>query len=172
MKTAVFSVPLAPVGAARPRVYRGVAFTPAKTKNFEDQVRYYALKATEGMEIPRYAPIRLYAVMAFKVPKSYSKARRENCLNGLERPLKKPDIDNVDKAIMDGLNPKIKRDKVLHKMVEVLKGMYADDKQVVEEHLIKVYDTVDHVDVRIDWLDQPEDLAIDKMFEFMSEVSV
>ena len=50
---------------------------------------------------------------------------------------------------MDGMNPEMKRDKRLHKMVEVMRGVYHDDKQVTTLLVKKRYAERARVDVRI-----------------------
>ena len=67
------------------------------------------------------------------VPKSYSKKRTEACLNGLERPTKKPDWDNVAKSICDAMNGIV----------------YQDDTQIVDAHVTKVYAANSGVDVGV-----------------------
>lgn len=59
----------------------------------------------------------------FKIPKSYIKGKRLACEHNINRPDKKPDIDNVLKVVLDALN----------------KIAYADDKQVVEVRCRKWY---------------------------------
>ena len=57
----------------------------------------------------------------FAVPKSYSKAKRLDCVLNNLRPTKKPDADNIAKIILDSLN-----------------GIaYDDDSQIVELTVIK-----------------------------------
>lgn len=57
--------------------------------------------------------VRIDVMMS--IPPSYTKKWHTECISGIERPNKKPDIDNIAKSIMDGLN-----------------GVaYEDDKQVV-----------------------------------------
>jgi Holliday junction resolvase RusA-like endonuclease len=67
--------------------------------------------------------VRVFVSIRMAVPKSYSAKRREACLNGLEKPLKKPDWDNVAKSICDAMNGII----------------YVDDTQIVEAHITKQY---------------------------------
>lgn len=153
MKKVQFSVPLEPIGAGRPRVTKRGTFTPKKTTNFEDQVRYYALQASKGMQLPKEANVNVYIYAYFRVPKSYTKERRARCLSGIERPAKKPDSDNIAKAVLDGLNPKMKLDKELHKKVEIVPGIYNDDKQAVGLFIVKHYDEKGHVDVIVEFLD-------------------
>ena len=148
-----FSIPLEPIGAGRPRATKYGTFTPKKTTDFEDQVRYYALKASEGIELPKMAPVKVYIDAYFGIPKSYTKKRRANCLSGIEKPTKKPDADNIAKVVLDGLNPKIKRDKRLRKYVELVPGIYADDKQVIGQSVNKYYDEKGHVEVTVEFVE-------------------
>ena len=59
----------------------------------------------------------------YKIPKSYTKKRIKNILDGMEKPTKKPDVDNIIKIVLDSLN----------------KVAYEDDKQVVKVSLEKLY---------------------------------
>lgn len=122
----MFNVDCIPVGKQRPRFRRTGKFvqtyTPKKTVDFEDQIRKAAEKAMGGME-PLETPVALYCYVRLGVYKTYSKKRLEACLNGLERP-KKPDLDNVVKAVQDSLNGVI----------------YKDDAQIVSLHATKKYD--------------------------------
>jgi Holliday junction resolvase RusA-like endonuclease len=61
----------------------------------------------------------------FSIPKSASKKLQEKMLSGAVRPTKKPDCDNIIKAVLDALN-----------------GVaYYDDSQVVKICIRKRYDT-------------------------------
>jgi Holliday junction resolvase RusA-like endonuclease len=116
-----------PVGKARPRVYRnnGVtrAVTPDKTKRYEEQVKgAYLEQVGREVSFPE-GPVRVTILMGFSIPKSTSKKKRLQMLQGKIRPQKKPDIDNVTKAVLDALN-----------------GLaYSDDKQVVDITASKWY---------------------------------
>ena len=114
----------------------------------KDLVRYAATSNFTGF-FERGSPLDVKIIAYFEVPKSYTKKRRINCLAGLELPTKKPDIDNVAKIVMDGMNPKTKRNKQLHKMVEVMRGIYHDDKQVTTLVVKKRYAERPRVEVRI-----------------------
>lgn len=63
---------------------------------------------------PLDGPIKIHLIHCFEIPKSYSKKRKKACLEGIERPTKKPDIDNVYKGVADAMSGII----------------YCDDKQV------------------------------------------
>lgn len=81
----------------------------------------------------KYAGNIMLSIAAFyKIPASVSKATREKMLAGM-RPTVKPDIDNVVKIIMDGLNG----------------AAYYDDKQVVVLTAGKNYSDEPHVSVEV-----------------------
>lgn len=86
----------------------------------------------------------------FEVPKSYSKKRKALCLSNQELPTKKPDADNIGKIIMDGMNPKMKRNKVVHKMMQLVRGIYHDDKQVTSLLVKKRYSEYPRVEVTVE----------------------
>ena len=125
-----------PQGKGRPRFSsRGgfvKAYTPAKTKNYEDTIRESA-RATMQSNEPLKTPVSVYLTAVFPVPKSYSKKRTEDCLEGLEKPIKKPDIDNLAKSVLDGMNGVI----------------FKDDSQIVSLHCTKVYSSGAGVDVMV-----------------------
>ena len=98
-----FEIPGIPVAKGRPRFGRGRAYTPRKTRNAENRIADAALKAM-GRNPPMIGPLWIQIVFGFPVPKSFSKARRVSALAGGLNPTSKPDIDNLVKAIMDGLN--------------------------------------------------------------------
>ena len=137
-----------PVGKARPRVTRTVTYTPKKTSQYENLVRYTAINSFDGC-FDNDEPVDVKIVAYFPVPKSWSKKRKALCLANKELPTKKPDADNIGKIIMDGMNPKMRRDKLLHKMVEVMRGVYQDDKQVTTLLVKKRYAERPRVEVRI-----------------------
>lgn len=143
-----FTIEGQPVGKARPRVTRTVTYTPAKTARYEDQVRYTAINSFKGI-FDKDEPLDVQIIAYYGIPKSLSKKRKALCLANQELPTKKPDADNVGKIIMDGMNPKMRRDKQLHKMVEVMRGVYYDDKQVTTLSVKKRYSDRARVEVRI-----------------------
>jgi Holliday junction resolvase RusA-like endonuclease len=122
-----------PVAKGRPRFTRqGRAYTPAKTKTYEDEVAVMAKAAMHCLE-PLTTPVAVFVYVTFAVPQSYSKKRREACLEGLERHVKRPDLDNIVKAITDGMNGVV----------------YEDDSQIVSLHATKVYGTDAMVEVMV-----------------------
>lgn len=129
-----------PVGKGRPRVTaRGGkfahAYTPKKTKDFEDAIRFEFMASTpEKMPVyPKDVALVASMIFAFSIPKSYSKKKRQACLDGEVRHVKKPDGDNVAKAVLDALQ-----------------GVaFEDDSQVVTMYIEKIYAEEPFVEVRI-----------------------
>lgn len=105
-----------PQGKARPRFSRrsGTVYTPAKTAKYEKEIRQAFLDAG-GKVIPAGSYVTVAVDAYFKIPKSYAKGKRLACKYNINRPDKKPDIDNVLKVVLDALN----------------KVDYEDDKQVI-----------------------------------------
>lgn len=131
-----FQVEGTPVGKGRPKFARRGNFvstyTPTKTRDYEDLIKAAARQAM-GSSDPLKTPVAAYIYITVPIPQSYPKKRFKACLEGLERPCKKPDIDNIIKAYLDSMN-------------EIV---YDDDTQVVSLHSTKVYGTVGLVEVLI-----------------------
>lgn len=128
--TVIFSVEGDPIGKQRPRFTKtGCTYTPKKTSDYESQIKAQAKSAMGSTELLE-TPVAIYLYINHAIPASYSKKRREACLNRLERP-KKPDLDNTAKAYLDAMNGIV----------------YKDDVQVVSLHVTKRYDTIASVHV-------------------------
>ena len=131
-----FTVPGQPRGKGRPRFARRgnfvTTYTDAATTTYEDQIRFYALRAMGGYK-PLTTALEAFIHVRLPVPQSYSKKRTEACLSGLERPCKKPDLDNIIKTMMDGMN----------------KIVYDDDVQVISIQATKRYAINAGVDILI-----------------------
>lgn len=106
-----------PQGKQRPRFSRisKTVYTPTKTAKYEKQIAK-AYTESGGKCIPAECYVSVSVSAFFPVPKSYSKKKREDCLERILKPDKKPDIDNILKVVLDALND----------------VAYEDDKQVVE----------------------------------------
>ncbi|MCO7503180.1 MULTISPECIES: RusA family crossover junction endodeoxyribonuclease [unclassified Pseudomonas] len=136
LKPVSFLVPGEPVGKGRPRVstIAGHArmYTPAKTAGYEGLIAMAGTTAMAGRTLLEGAVlVELRIVMA--VPQSKSKKWKAQALAGEVFPTKKPDMDNVIKAIYDGLNGVV----------------WKDDVQVVDAFVRKRYGEVPGVHVRI-----------------------
>lgn len=110
-----FFVPGQPVGKGRPRIGRvnGNArmFTPEKTVNYEGLVKYAAHEAMKDSELLLKA-VNVCLQIGCQVPASWSNKKQERALNNLIFPTTKPDIDNLEKAIFDGMNGVVWKDDV------------------------------------------------------------
>lgn len=101
-----------PQGKARPRFSNGRVYTPTATKEYERQVEAAYITAANGYKFAD-KPVNVSITAYLKRAKS----------NRREFATSKPDVDNVAKAILDGLN-----------------GVaFDDDKQVVCLTINKVY---------------------------------
>lgn len=116
----IFTIPGEPTGKARPRVVKGHAYTPAKTKAYEDKVRW-CFKQAHGKLID--GPVFIAITAYFKIPKNATKAQREEMETGVRLPLKPSDADNIAKIVMDSL----------------IGQAYKDDAQVVGLLVLKRY---------------------------------
>jgi len=87
-------------GKARPRFTRtGHTYTDPKTKEYERQIAEAARKALGAGEM-LLTPVCVVLDIHQAIPKSYSQKRIAELP---DRPMKKPDIDNVFKAVADGI---------------------------------------------------------------------
>jgi Holliday junction resolvase RusA-like endonuclease len=132
----VYSVYGEPIGKGRPRfAKRGnfvSTYTPQKTKTYEDEIRLMAKAAMGGSE-PLETPVTVAIYIRVGIPASFSKQKRKDALANILKPTKKPDIDNIAKCFLDGMNGIV----------------YLDDKQVVSLHITKVYAETPAVEVMV-----------------------
>lgn len=121
MSMVYFFVPGKVQGKARPRFSHrsGTVYTPGKTKSYERQIA----EAYEAQSGPCFEGAVMVIIEAvFSIPKSWTRAKKADAAAGKLAP-GKPDIDNILKVVLDGLN-----------------GIaYEDDKQVVMTQCKKVY---------------------------------
>lgn len=131
-----FHIDAEPVPKGRPKFSKvgGFmrAYTPKKTSDYENIVRETAQQAM-GSTGPLETALGAYLYIRLPIPKSHSKKRKLACLSGQEKPIKKPDIDNLAKSVLDGLNGVV----------------WKDDSQIVSLHVTKVYSSGSGVDVLI-----------------------
>lgn len=107
MTLLTFTIPGDPVAKARARATmvagRARMYTPAKTERYEARVAMFAQQAMAGAAMFEGA-VALTVVALFPIPESWPKKRKAAALEGRELHTKKPDLDNVLKAIKDGMN--------------------------------------------------------------------
>ena len=124
----------APQGKERPRAAklrdRTIVYTPKKTKDYEREIATAYRTQCRGIFSGAVA-IEIHAY--YEIPKSASRKRVLDMVSDRERPTKKPDGDNIAKAVCDALN-----------------GVaYKDDSQVVDLTVRKYYSKFPHVQVFI-----------------------
>ena len=128
-----FSIPGDPVAKGRPRFTRsGHAYTPAKTRTYEEIIRLHATKAMRGKKMLTGA-VEMNINAFFPIPKSFSKEKREQAISGELKHTKKPDWDNAGKIASDGCN----------------RIVYNDDAQVCASHVYKWYSEFPRVEISI-----------------------
>ena len=107
MTAITFTVPGEPVAKARARAVvrngRVSHFTPEKTARYENLVRLAAQQAMAGRS-PIEGPVFLTVVATLGISVSWSLKKQRAAAVGEIRPTKKPDLDNILKAIKDGMN--------------------------------------------------------------------
>ena len=112
------------------------AYTPEKTAIYENLVKLsyqQKYKQDSNNTKPLIVNIKAY----YKIP-AMSKVKTQKCIDGLVRPITKPDLDNVSKCILDALN-----------------GIaYKDDSQIVDLHITKHYSDNPRVEVIIEEIDK------------------
>lgn len=129
-------IPGVPVGKGRPKfsTFNGhaVAYTPKLTVNYENLVKL-AFQQSGETAFDRETQLRAEIIAYFPIPKSTSKKKRGEMESGLILPTKKPDTDNIAKAILDALN-----------------GIaYYDDAQICQLHVYKFYSAEPRTEVII-----------------------
>lgn len=109
--------------------------TPEKTVIFENLVKMAATQAMAGQP-PFAGPVELWLDINLQIPASWSKKRQQQAAAGLVAATKKPDADNVLKAVKDGMNGVV----------------WVDDAQTVEYRISKRYSTAPGVLVSVEEL--------------------
>lgn len=128
-------------GKGRPRFRNAGKFiqtyTDKETKNYEMSIKEAYLQAPNqerfmNPEDALYLSLTVYQ----QIPKSVSKKKALEMLNGQIRPTKKPDIDNILKSVLDSLN----------------QVAFYDDTQIVSIFVEKWYSEAPRLEVQIDKL--------------------
>lgn len=127
-----------PYGKKRPRMARFGKFThaydPAENKAYAQKVIKEFKKAyTSSNKFPDGVPLFMVVSADFEVPSYLPKKTQEEMRGKLLYPVKRPDIDNISKAVMDSLN----------------KIAYYDDQQIIGLLVVKKYEEKSRVVFRI-----------------------
>lgn len=121
-----------PKGKERPRFcHNGQIYTPKQTTTYEQQIIFDYYKQCGNVKFDENSQLELFVKAYYKIPKSASKKKRMAMLSEEIRPTKKPDGDNILKAVADALN-----------------GVcYKDDKNIVKMSIEKFYSDVPRIEV-------------------------
>lgn len=132
------TIPGEAVAKGRPKLGtvngHAMAFTPKKTRAYEDVVRQHAVQRWQR-EILHAVPVALSVVFYRGIAASWPRKKQEQAIAGSLRPVGRPDLDNLVKAITDGMNGVV----------------YSDDALIVETHSAKRYAVRPRVEVTISW---------------------
>ena len=139
METVRFTVPGAPKGKARARTVRRrgggtFSYTPEQTVLYENLIKCCYRQESNNIIFNDGQPLKVTIIAYYPIVKSTSKKKKQEMLEDLMLPTKKPDIDNIAKSILDALN----------------KLAYRDDTQVVMLHMEKHYAENPRVEVEIE----------------------
>lgn len=94
-----------PKGKERPRFcHNGQVYTPKQTTTYEQQIIVGYYKQCGNAKFPEESQLELFVKAYYKIPKNASKKKRIAMLSEEIRPTKKPDGDNILKAVADALN--------------------------------------------------------------------
>ena len=130
-----FEVPGKVIGKGRPRLnsYTGIVYTPTKTKDYETLVEQYFL-----LKYPKFKMleerIKVNIIAYFSIPKAAKKSDINEMLENNISPTKKPDIDNIVKAVLDSMN----------------KFAFKDDNQITKLEVEKRYSLEDKIYIKIE----------------------
>ncbi|MEG0157204.1 MAG: RusA family crossover junction endodeoxyribonuclease, partial [Anaerovoracaceae bacterium] len=121
-----------------PSIGRVTSHTPEKTVLYENLIKMMYIHAAQQRMFGKGIPVHIAIHAFFEPAKSTSKKNKVKMLSGDINPLKKPDIDNIAKVILDALNG----------------TAYYDDTQVIKLEVLKSYDDTARVEVQIKELEE------------------
>jgi len=111
-----FFINFTPSGQERVRKGKHGFYQPSKSANQKKIVQAYAQQAITKhgpSNFPISGPVSLVMDFYVPIPKSWSKTRTQQAYMGLLLPQVKPDIDNLNKLVMDALNKLVYVDDAL-----------------------------------------------------------
>lgn len=147
-KTFEFVVPGEVIGQGRPRAFNLKGhirmYDPDKSRDYKSKINMYAFSRMKALGMDKLQEadgkgFRVKITAYFAPPKSYSKKKYSQAMAGEIRPTKKPDCDNIIKAVLDALN----------------NVFWEDDRLVSSVYLTKEFLYQPQLRVSVDW-DEPE----------------
>ena len=122
-------IPGEPCAQGRPRFSTAGGFAraydPAKSRNYKAYVKAVCAEEAQkqGWLFNTDLPLRVEIIAGLSIPSSKSKKWKQAAIDGIEKPTKKPDVDNIVKTVTDALSGVI----------------YKDDKQITRLVVGKIY---------------------------------
>ncbi len=101
-----------------------------KTASYENQIGWIGKLAMAGQK-PWTGAVAMTLYAGVPIPASWSKKKQADALAGRIFPQSKPDLDNIEKAVLDGLNGIV----------------FIDDAQVTDVEKSKRYDANPRIDL-------------------------
>lgn len=129
-----------PRGKERAKAGKFGFFTPDRTVDDEANIRALGSKAMAGRR-PSVGPFKMHLEAVFEVPDGWPSRVKE--MSSLPH-LSAPDLDNIEKLVLDGLN-------------EIV---FVDDRQVFEVHKRKRYGEPARIEVVLEEVSTTEDHPI------------
>lgn len=105
-------IPGKPQAQGRPRFSTRGKF-PVAIDPHKDKKNWFRLQAQQQIESPIDSPVIMHITFIMTIPKSTSKKRRALMLANEIKHTKKPDLDNLQKFVLDALNGVAYRDDSL-----------------------------------------------------------
>ena len=121
----------------RPRISKRQAYTPKKTRDYEERVRRAFRSSYYGFTpiFPKDTPVKAYIDIVQQIPKSWSNSKTIRAERGEIVPTSRNgDLDNIAKSILDALNGLV----------------YEDDCQVTVLFITKRYGVDPYAAVRFE----------------------
>ena len=149
-----FNVPGEVRGQGRPRTrvvkstggqsFAHIHEDPKDTAN-KHNIQLYAEEAMRrrgymALANPTEKGITVEILCFLRIPRSMSRKKADRALTGEVRPLRKPDLDNVAKAVLDAMNDVV----------------YRDDAEVTRTTVTRYYGVREHLSVRVTWDEKEE----------------
>jgi len=128
------TIPGEPRGKQRPRWQKFGTYTPKETMNYETYIKQlFAIKYPGFMPVESALTANLWAGLT--IPKSASKKKQGMMKLGIIKPTRRPDVDNILKAVLDALE----------------KLAYKNDSQICRVVIDKDYSERPRLEITISW---------------------
>lgn len=105
MKSLTVWFPIEPAPKGRPRFTKfGKTYTPKKTQDYEKKIADYFRSHPQRFKFEKDIPVAVNLVFGMPIPKNTPKSRKDAMIEGIIKHTKRPDVDNMTKAVLDALN--------------------------------------------------------------------